>query len=306
MKAAAPLSDATRRRVLLPFLIVTLIWGSTWLVIRGQLGVVPVSWSVTYRFAVASATMFAFAAASRTSLRLSARDHLFLTGMGVAIFVLNFNLVYRAEAHVTSGIVAVTFALLIVYNSILGRVFLGQALSRPFMLGSGVAMLGIALLFAHELHVAARNAHQVALGIGLTLLAMVFASIANVLQSTDRARAMPMPALLAWGMLWGAIVDALWAWTTTGPPQFEATPRYVAGVLYLGVIASALAFTLYFTLIRQIGPARGGYVNVLTPVIAMGLSTVFERYRWSVEAALGGALVLAGLVVAMRARSPAR
>ena len=49
----APPPQSTRAAILIPFAIVTLIWGSTWLVIRDQLGVVPPSWSVTYRFIVA-------------------------------------------------------------------------------------------------------------------------------------------------------------------------------------------------------------------------------------------------------------
>ena len=88
--------------------------------------------------------------------------------------------------------------------------------------------------------------------------------------------------------------------------MIDWSPHYVAGVLYLGLIASAVAFTLYFGMIRRIGPARAGYVNVLTPVLAMGLSTLFEGYRWSAQAVIGGVLVIAGLVVAMRARNPAR
>jgi len=303
---APPLPAATQTRILWPFAIVTLIWGSTWLVIRGQLGDVPPSWSVCYRFALAAAAMFGLAIVRRVPLRLGLRDHLLLAAMGVAIFGLNFNLVYRAEAHVTSGLVAVTFALLVVYNSILARLFLHQRLSRPFLLGSGVAMAGVALLFAHELRFAPQGPREVAWGIGLTLAAMLFASAANVMQGGARAKAMPMPALLGWGMLYGALADAGWAWATVGPPAFDTAPAYVAGLLYLGLVASAFAFLLYFSMIRRIGPARAGYVNVLTPVIAMGLSTVFEGYRWSLEAAAGGLLVLAGLVVAMRARSPAR
>lgn len=306
MRFAPPLAAATRGRVALPFVMVMLIWGSTWIVIRGQLGVVPVPWSVCYRFVTASLTMFAVAKLGGVSLALPWRDHRLLAVMGACIFCMNFNFVYRAEAHVTSGLVAVTFALLVVFNSVLGRVFLGQALSRAFLLGSGIAMLGVALLFSHELRAAPQGPHEVALGVGMTLIGMFFASIANVIQSTERARAMAMPVLLAWGMLWGALFDATWAWATSGPPAFEPTLTYASGVLYLGIIASALAFTLYFNMIREIGPARAGYVNVLTPVLAMVFSTVFEHYRWSVEAAAGGALVLAGLVVAMRARSPAR
>jgi len=306
VRFAQPLSAAARWRVALPFAAVAFIWGASWIVIRGQLGVVPVPWSVCYRFATASLAMFVVAKANGLSLKLPWRDHLLLAVMGGSIFCLNFNCVYRAEAHVTSGLVAVTFSLLVVFNSVLGRVFLGQSLSRAFLIGSGIAMLGIALLFSHELRAAPQGPHEVVLGVGMTLTGMFFASIANVIQSTERAKAMAMPVLLAWGMLWGALCDAGWAWIVSGPPAFEPTLTYTSGVLYLGIIASAVAFTLYFTMIRQIGPARAGYVNVLTPVLAMVFSTVFEHYRWSAEAAVGGALVLAGLVVAMRARSPAR
>jgi drug/metabolite transporter (DMT)-like permease len=306
VKTAPPLSEAAKSRVAIPFAIVTLLWGSTWFVIRGQLGEVPVSWSVCYRFLTAALTMFAVAFVTRTRLRISAREHGLLVLMGVSIFCLNFNFVYQAEAHVTSGIVAVVFALLLVYNAVAGWVFLGQPLSRPFLVGSGVAMAGIGLLFEHELRGSTRSPHETAVGIGFVLLALVFASISNVMQSTQRMRAIPMPAMLAWGMTWGALANAIFAFATSGPPRVLLTPVYIGGVLYLGVLASALAFTLYFGMIRQIGPARGGYVNVLTPVLAMLLSTIFEGYVWSVEAAAGGLLVLAGLVVAMRARSPAR
>ena len=54
-------------RVLIPFIIVTLIWGSTWIVIRGQLGDVPASWSVCYRFLVAAIAMFGTCTSPRTA-----------------------------------------------------------------------------------------------------------------------------------------------------------------------------------------------------------------------------------------------
>jgi drug/metabolite transporter (DMT)-like permease len=297
-----PLSPRVRGRVALPFALVTLIWGSTWLAIHSQFGPVPTAWSVTYRFAVGSLAMFAVALTMRVPLAMTARGHGVALAMGTSIFAINYNLVYLAETHITSGLVAVLFSLLVPTNALLAGAFLGQRLSRPFLLGSAVAMLGIALLFVHEWRAVDGNPHEVALGIGLTLGAVLFASVGNVIQGSQRGRAVPMATLLAWGMSWGAGLDALFAWSTQGPPVLDARPSYVGGLLYLGVAASALAFTLYFNLIRRIGAARGGYVNVLIPVIAMGFSTLFERYRWSVEAAAGGLLVLAGLVIAMRAK----
>ena len=87
---------------------------------------------------------------------------------------------------------------------------------------------------------------------------MLVASIANVMQATDRARTMPVPTMLAWGMLYGAIADAGFAWATAGPPVIDGSAGYMLGVLYLGLFASALAFPLYFGVIQAIGPGAGG------------------------------------------------
>ncbi len=301
-----PLPAGIRWRVALPFAAVTLIWGSTWLVIRDQLGTVPPTWSVAYRFAIAAAAVAGYALVTRTPLRAPRESWWVIALVAVAQFVFNFNLVYRAEAFITSGLVAVIFALLIVPNAILARIFLGQGLSRPFLIGSSVAMGGIALLFAHELKLDGADNGAVFRGVGLTLLAVISASIANVVQGMSAARRVSVPALLTWAMALGAGMNAGLAWMTSGPPVFDLRPSYIAGVLYLGIAASALAFVLYYPLIRQIGAARAAYSSVLVPVLAMGLSTVFEDYRWSLTAAVGSLLAMAGLVVALKARSPSR
>jgi drug/metabolite transporter (DMT)-like permease len=300
--SAPPLDRATQGRVLVPFAIVTLIWGSTWLVIHSQFGPVSTEWSVAYRFAIGALSMFVVALAMKAPLRMDGATHALAAILGLVIFAINYNAVYASELHITSGLVAVIFSLLVPLNALLARIFLKQELSRPFLLGSAVAMLGVVLLFIHEWRSVEGSPHEVILGIGLALCAVCFASIGNVLQGSPRARVVPMATLLAWAMTWGSLADAVLAWARTGPPMLDLRPSYIVGLLYLGIIASAVAFTLYFNLIRRIGAARGGYVNVLIPVIAMGLSTAFEQYRWSIEAVLGGLLVLAGLVMAMRAR----
>jgi drug/metabolite transporter (DMT)-like permease len=298
--------NSTRPAILIPLGIVTLIWGSTWLVIRDQIGVVPISWSVSYRFLVAGITMLVFALAKGERLRMDAAGWRFAAILALAQFVCNFNFVYRAEAYVTSGLVAVVFALLVVPNAIFGRIFLAQKVGRQFIVGSVVAMSGVALLFINEARVDPHGSRSALIGIGFTLCAVLSASTANVMQGTASARRYPMATMLAVAMLIGAAMDAAFAWATTGPPVFEMRAGYIAGILYLGVFASAIAFTLYFSVIRVIGPAKAAYSGVLTPVIAMLLSTVFEGYRWSTLAAVGAVLAGIGLVIALRARRPAR
>jgi len=286
-------------RILLPFALVTLIWGSTWIVITGQLGVVPPSWSVAYRFFVGAAAMFAYAAWRGERLTLSGRAWGFAALLGLAQFAFNFNFVYRAEQHITSGLVAVLFALLIVPNTLLGRLFLKTRVEGRFLAGAAIAIAGVGMMILHEYRAATVGAGEVLIGTALTLAGVMSASTANVMQGTGIARAQSMVVMIAWAMLFGALGDASFAWVTTGPPVIEPTAAYIAGVLYLGVIASAVTFPLYFNIIRAVGPGQAAWSSVLIPIIAMGFSTVLEGYRWAPLSIAGGAVALIGLVIAV-------
>lgn len=289
-------------RVLLPFLFVTLIWGSTWIVITGQLGVVPPSWSVAYRFFVGATAMFAYAAWRRERLMLSGAGWGFAALLGFAQFAFNFNFVYRAEQHITSGLVAVLFALLIVPNTLLGRAFLKTRVEGRFLLGAGIAIVGVGMMILHEYRAANVGAGEVLIGTVLTLCGVMSASASNVMQGTNIARAQSMVVMIAWAMLFGALGDAVFAWATTGPPVIEATAAYLGGVFYLGVIASAVTFPLYFNIIRAVGPGQAAWSSVLIPIIAMGFSTLFEGYRWAPLSIGGGVVALIGLVIAVAKR----
>jgi len=307
MNAGAETAPASQAGVVFPFLLITLIWGSTWLVIRDQIGsggvAVPPSWSVTYRFAVAAIAMFASAKARGLPLILDRQALVFAAFLGVSQFSLNFNFVYRSEIYLTSGLVAVLYALLIVPNSLFGWIWFRQPVTRAFLIGSGIALAGVALLFLHEYRVSAVDPSRVLLGIGFALAGLLCASASNVIQGMEIARTRPMLVLLAWAMLAGSAVDGLYAFATTGPPVFDPRPAYALGILYLALIGSVVTFPLYFLLIQRVGAGRAAYTGVLTPVIAMLLSTLFEDYRWSLLAASGGALAMLGMVVALRARA---
>jgi drug/metabolite transporter (DMT)-like permease len=290
--------------VILPFVIFTGIWGSTWIVIRDQLGSVPPQWSVTYRFIIAAAAVVVLARVRGEKLPLDGGALKAMLFLGFAQFFINFNAVYLAERHITSGLVATVFALLVIPNTLLGWAFLGQRPSARFAWGSLAAVAGITLLFVHELREHPGRTDAIMIGIGLTLVGMTGASAGNVFQARDKVRAYPLFALLAWSMGVGALIDAAFAFAFTGPPVIEYRIGYWAGVLYLALFASAIGFSLYFPVVRRIGPAKAAYSSVLVPIIAMGFSTALEGYRWTPLAVAGVVLALGGMLGALsRSRS---
>jgi drug/metabolite transporter (DMT)-like permease len=97
----------------------------------------------------------------------------------------------------------------------------------------------------------------------------------------------------------GALIDAAVALLLTGPPVFDSRPVYVGGLAYLAFAASVLTFSLYYPVVRKIGPAKAAYSSVLVPIIAMGFSTALENYRWTPLTVTGALLALGGMAGAL-------
>jgi drug/metabolite transporter (DMT)-like permease len=302
MNRAGPELTRIDRSIIIPFIIFTGVWGSTWIVIRDQIGSVPPQWSVTYRFTIAAIAMALVAKWKGQSLKMDRGGLAAALVLAITQFSINFNSVYMAERFITSGVVATVFALLLIPNSLLAWAFLGQKPNARFLWAGVVAIAGVALLFVHELRSSPVAGGDIAIGLGFTLAGLLGASSANVYQAGKEARRHPLLALLAWSMAIGACLDAALAFAVAGPPVAEARLGYWAGVVYLALFGSVLCFALYFPVVRKIGPGKAAYSSVMVPIIAMGLSTLFEDYRWSTMAISGAVLSLGGMLVALAGR----
>jgi drug/metabolite transporter (DMT)-like permease len=295
------------RSVVIPFVIFTLVWSSTWIVIRDQLGpqshdsVAP-QWSVAYRFLIAAAAMFAVARWNGDRLGLDRGGLIAASFIGVTQFCINFNAVYLAERYITSGIVATVFAILLIPNALFAWALLGHRPGGRFVAAGAVAVAGVGLLFLNEIRSSPVPADRIMVGLGFTLLGLIGASLANVYQALEGVKRVPLFTLLAWSMAIGAVLDVLIAFFVAGPPTFDPRPGYIAGLLYLALAASVLCFSLYFPVVRKIGPGKAAYSSVMVPIIAMALSTAFEGYRWSPLAISGAALAIGGMLLALGGR----
>lgn len=294
-----------RPAVVIPFLVTGTIWGSTWFIITGQIDGVPAAWSVFYRFALATPALFLVAVLMRRRLQLTRAEHLLAVMVGILQFSGNFLFVYHAELYVTSGIVAMMFALLMVPNAFFARIFLGESVQSGFVIGSMVAIIGVSFLLVHEWRAnpdAGVVGGNVTLGIILAMLGILSASLANVIQANPVGRAVPMVSLLAWAMLYGTMFDLGFAVLTEGAPPFPDSASYWLGIVYLALIGSVITFPLHYNLVRQIGAGRTAYNSILTIAVAMTLSTLFEGYSWTGLTVAGMVLAAIGMLIALRSR----
>jgi len=285
------------------YLASVLIWGSTWYAIKFQLGVVAPEISLVYRFALAAIILLSFCTLTGRSLRYSLRQHGFIALQGLFLFSSNYLIFYWATSLLTSGIVALMFSTVILMNIINGAIFMRLAVSRRVILGACFGIAGIASIFWAELSAVDNNADTWR-GLWMCLLATYFASIGNIISARNQKNSIPVIQTNAWGMGYGALVMAAYALVNGVPYNYDPTFNYGVSLIYLSVFGSILAFGSYLTLVGRIGADKAAYAAVLFPVIALGLSTIFENYQWSLRAVFGFALVLLGNYIVLTKTKP--
>jgi drug/metabolite transporter (DMT)-like permease len=284
------------------FALAALIWGSTWLAITFQLGVVAPEASVVYRFALAAVMLALWCLATGRSLRFSLRQHLWFAAQGTLLFGLNYLGVYLAEQYIASGLVAVLFSLIVFLNLVGVRIFFRTPISARIAFGAALGVTGVALLFWREL---GQGEGDTLTGIAFGLGATVLACGGNLLAVRNQRHGVPLLPGVAWGMAYGASAIAIVAAIEGARWTFDPRPAYVLSLLYLAAFGSVVAFGAYLTLLGKIGAARAGYVGVAVPVVALLLSTVFEHYTWTLAGFAGIALCAAGNVLVLLPQPPA-
>ena len=278
-----------------------LIWGSTWLAIRFQLGVVSPEISLVYRFGIASLLLLFWCRVRGIPPPTGWRNHSFLILLGACLFSFNYLLFYIAADELATGLLAVIFSTMTVMNILNGTLLLGRKVEGRTVLGSGLGLTGICLVFWPEL-IAWDKTNNIVLAILLGVIATYFASLGSIISIHNQKSGIEVISGSAFGMLYGTALMAIYALISGVHFNFDPSFGYVSSLMYLSVFGSALAFTLYLTLVGQIGPEKAAYATVLFPIVALTLSTLFENYQWSSFAGVGVLLVLTGNVIVLTNR----
>ena len=277
------------------YITATLIWGSTWLSIKLQLAQVPPILSVGYRFCLASTILLIYCIISNKNLLFSRRDHTFMAVQGISLFGLGYILSYLATSYLTSGLVAVIFSTILMWNILNLRLFMGQPVAWRAFSGGVLGLVGICILFWHDL--SAFTATRGITGLVIALLGAYLASIGNVVGSRNAKNGVPVTQANVYGMAYGALLCIAIHFGIGGELTMDWTFGYLGPMLYLTVFGSVVAFGCYMLLIGRIGADYAAYVMLLMPVVALIFSSFFEEYQWSASAVFGVIVVLVGNLI---------
>ncbi len=269
-----------------------LIWGSTWLGIKLQLTQVPPILSVGYRFCLASLILCVYCLLRNKRMVFSRRDHLFMAIQGFSLFGLGYCMSYLATSYLTSGLVAVVFSTIMMWNILNLRLFMGQPVAWRAFWGGLLGLSGIGIIFWHDL--SAFTATRGVIGLSMALIGAYLASVGNVVGARNAASGVPVTQANVYGMAYGGLLTLAIHFGGGGELVMDWSVGYLAPMLYLTVFGSVVAFGCYMLLIGRIGAEYAAYVTLLMPVIALLLSTIFEDFIWTANVAIGVVIVLVG------------
>jgi len=286
------------------YISASLIWGSTWLAIKLQLTQVPPVLSVAYRFCLAALILLAYCRFTRKRLIFSMRDHGFMMMQGFTLFGLSYCGSYLATAYMTSGLAAVVFSTILMWNILNLRIFMKQPVAWRAFQGGIIGLTGICLVFWQDL--ASLSATRGLIGMLIAFAGAYLASVGNVVGSRNAKRGVPVTQANAFGMAYGGLLTLFIHFALGGTLTMDWSIGYLGPMLYLTILGSIAAFGCYMLLISRIGADYAAYVTLLMPIIALVLSTIYEGYHWTANAFVGVALVLAGNLIILTPQSTFR
>jgi drug/metabolite transporter (DMT)-like permease len=220
----------------------------------------------------------------------------------LVLFSVNYWIIYLASVYLTSGLVAVIFSSIVFMNMINGRLLLGSQIRSNVLAGGGIGIVGIGLVFWPQISSFGLS-DDTAAGVLFAVCSTFMASLGNIISARHQKYNLPVIQTNAFGMVYGAAIMGILAVVSGRRFSFDMSFPYIGSLIYLSVFGTIIAFGCYLKLIGKIGADRAAYASMLFPVVALGISTVYEGYQWSAHNLTGIVLVLIGngLVINKRA-----
>ena len=278
------------------FLITLFCWSPTWYLIKFQLGYVDPLVSVFYRFIIAAIIIFIYLVIKNKNLKFSINHHFWFLFFGTCLYSINYVFFYLSNTYLISAFPAIVFSTVVIMN-ILGETFyFKKKPSLKTLIGATIGMIGIIIIFNDEIFnfSLSEGTH---VGLFLALIGTFCASTGNMVHQRNLNNNFPPIQTIAYAMLYGSLVTLFVTQIRGAELLFENSVSYISSLLYLSIFGSIFAFVSYLKLLEKVGPGRAGYVGVVMPVLALMISTIFEKLEWQIDLIIGLPILIIGAIL---------
>ncbi len=279
------------------WLILCLIWGSTWIFIKIGLEDLPPITFAASRFILALFILAIIIFVRKIPLPQTGRDWKLLALTGVLQFSINYSLVFWSEQYISSGLAAVLQAMITVFGLALAWIHLpSERITGLKIFAVFLGIVGVAIIFLEQLQI---NDFWAFTGCVAIVIGAYAAAHASILIKAHGGGMHPV-TLVFGQMLCGILPIIIYALTVEGNPlNLNWTRQAIICVLYLTIFGTIAAFWLYYWLLSKIESTKAMMISLVTPLIAVILGGIFLGEKLLPQTFFGGILILAsiGLIV---------
>ena len=278
------------------FLITLFCWSPTWYLIKFQLGYVDPLVSVFYRFLIAAIIIFIYLVIKNKNLKFSINHHFWFLFFGTCLYSINYVFFYLSNTYLISAFPAIVFSTVVIMNILGEKFYFNKKPSLKTLIGAIIGMIGIIIIFNEEIFNfnLSEGTH---IGLFLALIGTFCASTGNMVHQRNLNNNFPPIQTIAYAMLYGSLVTLFVTKIRGAELLFENSVSYISSLLYLAIFGSIFAFISYLKLLEKVGPGRAGYVGVVMPVLALIISTIFEKLEWQTDLIIGLPILIVGAVL---------
>lgn len=279
------------------WLLLSLIWGTTWFFIKiGLRDLPPISFAAA-RFLLALLILGAIIYFKKIPLPRGTQVWKLLALTGCLQFSVNYATVFWSEQYISSGLAAVLQSTIPVFGLILAGIFLPA--ERITWLKAGAILTGfsgVVIIFIEQMQIKG----LMGLAGCAAIVAGAYAASQSIILVKKYAGGIN-PLILVFGqMLCGVVPLVLYGLIREGSPlEFYWTGRVWFCILYLAVFGTVVTFCILYWLLSRIESTKVMMNALLTPLIAVIIGAIFLGEKLPAQTLIGGVLILAsiGLIV---------
>jgi len=287
---------------LIIWLILCIVWGTTWIFIKLGLNDLPPISFAALRFTVACLILFPILKLQKIEIPKGKKVWTFILLTGFLQFCFNYGLLFWGEQHITSGLAAVLQATIPVFGLILARIYVGEVITGLKIASILLGIAGVAVIFQEQLVL---NGQMAFFGSFAVVIGAFGAAYASVL---TKAKGVSFhPASLVFSQMFVGHIP-LWivGISTEGNPlNFRWTWQAVICVFYLAIVGSIIAFWLYYWLLAKIDVSKAMMIAFVTPLVAVFVGSFFGEKLY-IQTLFGGILILLSVGLIVMKFSPQR
>ncbi|MCD6374588.1 MAG: DMT family transporter [Caldisericaceae bacterium] len=289
---------STKYTAIFVLILLSLIWGSTWLAIKIGLESLPPFLSAGWRFFVAFIPLFLYSLKMKKPIPKDWKTHFFFFWFSIINFSGGYALVYWGEQYINSGLASVLFSVMPFYVALFSiKLLPSEQVTLKKMLGIVTGFLGVVIIFHDQLKIG----HPYGLyGMIALLISPAFSALGTIVGKKARARYHPV-TLNTFPILYASFVLFGMHFALESGQSAVFDLKAILSLLYLGLLGTALAFVLYFWLLKTTSAVLMSLITFVTPPMALFWGWLIKAEPITWQLILGMLIIFVGIGVVRKA-----